>query len=73
MENKMYTKTVKIEDSVLCIPGLEKFKGKIVEIIIKETGSQKKRKKELKKFLSLRGKVSLDSGEVEKLRDASHI
>jgi len=67
----MLTKTLRIEDSILSMPELGKFKGKIVEIVVKEKKETKKKK--LNKFFSLCGKVSLDSTEVEKLRDESYI
>jgi hypothetical protein len=62
---------MKITDNTIIIPGLEKYEGKTVEIIVKEKREQKK--KELKKFFSLRGKVSIDSRDIEKLREQSHI
>lgn len=71
VEHKMLTKTLRIEDSILSMPELGKFKGKIVEIVVKEKKETKKKK--LNKFFSLCGKVSLDSTEVEKLRDESYI
>jgi len=50
---------------------LEKYKGKLVEIIVREKKESKKKK--LNKFFSLCGKVSLDSSEIDKLREASYI
>ena len=67
----MVTKTLRLEDNVISFPELEKFKGKIVEIIVREKGSSKKGK--MDKFFSLCGKIKLDSGKVDKLREASLI
>lgn len=67
----MLTKTMKIEDNIILIPELEKYKGKVVEITVREKGENKKMK--LNKFFSLCGKVSLDSSEIDKLREESHI
>lgn len=67
----MLTKTLRIEDSIISIPELKKYKGKMVEITVREKEENKKKK--LKKFFSLCGKVSLDSTEIEKLREESYI
>lgn len=67
----MLTKTLRIEDSIISMPELVKFRGKIVEIVVKEKKETKKKK--LNKFFSLCGKVSLDSAEVETLREKSYI
>jgi hypothetical protein len=71
VELKMLTKTLRIEDSIISMPELVKFKGKIVEIVVKEKKETKKKK--LNKFFSLCGKVSLDKTEVETLRENSYI
>ena len=67
----MLTKTLRIEDNFIALPELEKYKGKLVEIIVREKRESKKQP--LCKFFSLCGKVSLDSSEVDKLRKASYI
>lgn len=67
----MLTKTMKIENSVISIPELERYKGKIVEITVKETGENKGKK--LEKFFSLCGEISIDSTEIDKLREESRI
>ncbi|MDQ1352995.1 MAG: hypothetical protein QG657_3301 [Acidobacteriota bacterium] len=67
----MLMKTLRIEDSIISMPELGKYKGKIVEIVVRE--KRKSKKKKLNKFFSLCGKVSLDSTEVEKLREESYI
>jgi hypothetical protein len=71
MEHKMLMKTLRIEDSIISMPELGKYKGKLVEIVVREKMKSKKQK--LNKFFSLCGKVSLDSTEVEKLREESYI
>jgi hypothetical protein len=71
VENKMLTKTMKIEDNMILIPELEKYKGKVVEITVREKGENKKMK--LNKFFSLCGKVSIDGSEINRLREESHI
>ncbi len=38
----MITKTMKIEDTLIFIPELEKYQGKIVEIKVKEKKRRKK-------------------------------
>lgn len=68
---KMLTKTLKVEDNFIVMPELEKYKGKIVEIIVRE--KKETRKKKLNKFFSLCGKISLDSTEIDKLREESYI
>jgi len=68
---KMLTKTLRVEDNFIAMPELEKYKGKLVEIIVREKKESKKKK--LNKFFSLCGKVSLDSSEIDKLREASCI
>lgn len=67
----MLTKTMKIEDNIIFIPELEKYKGKVVEITVREKEENKKKK--LSKFFSLCGKVSIDGSEIEKLREESYI
>lgn len=67
----MLTKTLRIEDCIISLPELSKYKGKIVEIVIREI--KKSKKKKLTKFFSLCGKVELDKTEVEKLREESYI
>ena len=67
----MLTKTMKIEDNVISIPELERYKGKTVEITVRE--KQKIKKKKLEKFFSLCGQVSIDSSEIDKLREESLI
>ena len=67
----MLTKTLRVNDNFIALPELEKYKGKLVEIIIREKKENKKKK--LKKFFSLCRKVSLDSSEIDKLREASYI
>lgn len=67
----MLTKTLRVKDNFIAMPELEKYKGKLVEIIVREKKVRKKRK--LNKFFSLCGRISLDSSEVEKLRKASYI
>jgi len=69
----MLTKTITIHDNVLVIPGMERYKGKLVEVIVREKSIDTGKKKKLEKFLSLCGKVSIDSSEIEKLREASLI
>jgi hypothetical protein len=71
VENKMLTKTMKIEDNMIFIPELEKYKGKVVEITVREKDENKKLK--LSKFFSLYGKISIDGPEINKLREESHI
>ncbi len=66
----MLTKTLRIESNFIEIPELERYKGKTVELTIKE---KEKKKQELKKFFSLCGKISLDGEEIEKLRENSYI
>jgi hypothetical protein len=68
---KMLTKTLRVEDNFIALPELEKYKGKLVEIIIKEKKESKNKK--LNKFFSLCGNVSLDSSEIDRLREASYI
>jgi len=70
-ENKMLTKTMKIENSVISIPELEIYKGKTVEITVKEKEENKEKK--LEKFFSLCGEISIDSTEIERLRKESCI
>ena len=65
----MLTKTLKIENSIITMPELEKYKGKIVEIIIRE--KEERKKKKLKKFFSLCGKISIDNREIDNLRESS--
>ena len=67
----MLTKTLRVEDNFITMPELEKYKGKLVEIVVREKKESKKKK--LNKFFSLCGKVYLDSSEIDKLRDASYI
>jgi hypothetical protein len=67
----MLTKTLRVEDNFIVMPELEKYKGKIVEIIVRE--KKETRKKKLNKFFSLCGKISLDSTEIDKLREESYI
>ena len=67
---KVLTKTLRVEGNFIRLPELEKYKGKLVEIIVRE---KKETRKKLNKFFSLCGKVSLDSSEVDKLREASYI
>ena len=69
--SKMLTKTLRVENSFIALPELEKYKGKLVEIIVREKKESKKKK--LDKFFSLCGKVSLDGSEIDKLREASYI
>ena len=67
----MLTKTLTVKDNFIVIPELEKYKGKLVEIIVREKKESKK--KQLNKFFALCGKVALDSSEIDKLREASYI
>jgi len=67
----MLTKTLKVENTVITFPELEKYNGKIVEIIVREKKETKPKK--MKKFYSLCGKISLDNTEIEKLREKSYI
>jgi hypothetical protein len=67
----MLTKTLRVENNIIALPGLEKYKGKLVEIIVREKKESKKKK--LNKFFSLCGKVFLDNSEIDKLRESSYI
>ncbi|MCX6582620.1 MAG: hypothetical protein NT166_20800 [Candidatus Aminicenantes bacterium] len=71
VEFKMLMKTLRIEDSIISMPELGKYKGKLVEIVVRE--KKKIKKKKLNKFFSLCGKVSFDGSEVERLREESYI
>ncbi len=67
METNMLTKVLRIEDNTIVIPGLEKYRGKMVEITVREKKENKKQ--DLTAFFALCGKISIDSAEVEKLRE----
>ncbi len=67
----MLTKTLRVEDNFIAMPELQRYKGKLVEIIVRE--KKESRGKKLDKFFSLCGKVSLDSSEIDKLREESYI
>jgi hypothetical protein len=65
------TKTLKIENSTIEIPELEEYKGKVVELTIKE--KKQEEKQDLSKFFALCGKIDIDYEDIEKLREASYI
>ncbi|MCP5102685.1 MAG: hypothetical protein GY950_04865 [bacterium] len=67
----MLTKTLRVEDNFIAMPELQKYKGKLVEIIVRE--KKESRQKKLNKFFALCGKISLDSTEIDKLREESYI
>ncbi len=68
----MLSRTLKVKDKCIEIPGLEQFKGKFVEITVREKKDIDKKKK-LKKFFALCGKLELDQDEVDNLRNQSMI
>jgi hypothetical protein len=68
----MLTKTLKVTDRFIEIPGLERYKGKLVEITVKEK-KKAHRKKKYKKFFSLCGKINLDEDKINSLRKQSMI
>ncbi len=68
----MITAVLKIKDNTVAIPGLEKYKGKLVEVIVREkreTGARKR----MDTFFSLCGKVAIDDDAIERLREESLI
>jgi hypothetical protein len=69
----MLTRTLKVTDRFIEIPGLEKYRGKMVEVTVKEKYRVKDKKRKLKKFFALCGKVDLDQGELTNLREQSLI
>ncbi len=68
----MLTQTVKVTDRLIEIPGIERYKGKLVEITIKELKKLNHTPK-YKKFFSLCGKVNLDEEKIDDLRKQSMI
>lgn len=67
----MLTKTIRIKDNTIYIPELENYRGKMVEITVKEKVEKKERN--LKKFLSLCGEISIKGAEIDRLREKSYI
>jgi len=68
----MLTQTLKVTDRFIEIPGLERYKGKLVEITVKEL-KQLNHTQKYKKFFSLCGKVYLDEEKINDLRKQSMI
>jgi len=68
----MLTKTLKVTDRFIEIPGLERYRGKLVEITVKEK-KKVHQKKKYKKFFSLCGKINLDEDKINSLRKQSMI
>jgi len=68
----MLTQTLKVTDRFIEIPGLERYKGKLVEITVKEL-KQLNHTQKYKKFFSLCGKVNLDEEKINDLRKQSMI
>ena len=68
----MLTKTLKVTDRLIKIPGIEKYIGKLVEITVKEKKNATQEKK-YKKFFSLCGKIYLDEENIDNLRKQSMI
>jgi hypothetical protein len=63
----MLTQILKVTDRFIEIPGLEQYKGKLVEITVKEL-KQLNHTRKYKKFFSLCGKVNLDEENINDLR-----
>jgi len=68
----MLTKTLKVTDRLIEIPGIERYIGKLVEITVKEK-KKNTRGKKYKKFFSLCGKINLDEENINNLRNQSMI
>ncbi|UCH98469.1 MAG: hypothetical protein JSV88_16930 [Candidatus Aminicenantes bacterium] len=66
----MLTRTLRVIDRFIEILGLEIYKGKLVEITVKEK-KKKHRKKKYKKFFSLCAKINLDEDKINNLRKQS--
>ena len=68
----MLTQTLKVTDRFIEISGLERYKGKLVEITVKELKKLNHTKK-YKKFFSLCGKVNINEEKIDNLRKKSMI
>jgi hypothetical protein len=68
----MLIQTLKVTDRFIEIPGIERYKGKLVEITVKEL-KQLKHTHKYKKFYSFCGKVNLDEERIDDLRKQSMV
>jgi hypothetical protein len=68
----MLTRTLKVTDRFIEIPGLERYKGKLVEITVKEKKKINHTRK-YKNFFSLCGRINLDEEKINNLRKQSMI
>ncbi len=68
----MLTRTLRVTGRIIEIPGLEKYRGKLVEVTVKEKRA-KRQKNKYKKFYSLCGKIDIDEDKIKELREQSMI
>ncbi len=68
----MLTQTLRVTDRFIEIPGLEQYKGKLVEVTVKELKKLTPNKK-YKTFFSLCGKINIDQEKINSLREQSMI